>query len=77
VVKELSFFAIEMQAYIGFEKTGMDTNGNGIQVVHPSVEAEPIFECRYYPCQSVPICVQVDKTVVNTGFLELMDGHCQ
>jgi predicted dehydrogenase len=29
------------------------------------------------PCPSVPICVKVDKTRINAGFLEPMDGHCQ
>ena len=27
--------------------------------------------------QTVSICVQVVKTIVNTGFLDAMDGHCQ
>jgi hypothetical protein len=32
---------------------------------------------RIIGLKSVSICVQVDKTIVNTGFLNAMDGHCQ
>jgi hypothetical protein len=58
-----------------------DQNGNmagaGTDQHVRLASTSPYFLKRSNPCESVSICVQVDRTRINKGFLEAMDGHCQ
>jgi hypothetical protein len=59
------------------ESVRAQPNRKHSSLASPLVEIRVIRVLRPFPCASVSICVQVDKTIVNTGFLERMDGHCQ